>query len=407
MKEKLYLAQRIAMILIAFGILTFSNSCKDDDKDEPKEEKTVLTVNGSSIAKHTFPGLFDGGKGIDYKQSFKINSSEEWTLNNNADWLNVSPTSGSGDVDVVIYPTKENKTDQERVDSLILASSDVRVTIYITQKAGKPVCKVVPKNEVALYDCVAWEYEATPNVNDFQYIVLKESAYKRLTENELISMIQQEERLKYADEYLTGLAYDSDGNSIEDETTYYFASLAYNKDGEAGMLQEVKIKTPPYYNYNDDAWVSFDNVEANLSEGFWFDTKKEGYCNTYHMIYGISDSYYNKAVFAFEINYYLKNNKTKHWLAENEDMEIVTDYPNNHTFTYYTYYLPLYPICFAYGWGIFKDGKLSSDILGFSWDTSSSEVIQNRSKHNKIELTNFVIERSKVEQRTKQAHLNK
>lgn len=399
MNKKFYLMQKIAMTLIAICILTFNSSCKD--------EPTELSVNGSSIAKHTFPGLFDGGKGIDYKQTFKIKSNKEWTLSGEVDWLNISPTSGNGDVDIVIYPINENKTDQDKVDTLIVTAPDITITICITQQAGMPVCKVLPKNEVALYDCMAWEYEATPNVNDFQYIVLEEKEYKRLTENELISKIQQDERLKYADEYLTGLAYDSDGNRIEEETTYYFASLAYDKEGKAGMLQELKIKTPPYYSYNDDAWVSFDNVGANLSEGFWFDTKKEGYCNTYHMIYGISDTYYNKAVFAFEINYYLKNNKTKHWLAEYEEMEIVTDYPNNHTFAYYTYYLPVYPICFAYAWGIFKDGKTSSDILGFSWDTSNSESMSNRSQHRENKPSNFIIERSKVEQRTKHAHLNK
>ena len=201
------------------------------------------------------------------------------------------------------------------------------------------------------------------------------------------------------------MLYDRDGNRIEEKTSYYFVSVAYDKNGEDGMLQEMKIKTPSYYNVDNDAWVSYDNVQANIDEGFWFDAKKEGYCNTYHMIYGISNTYYNKVVFAFEINYFTKN-KTKHWLAENEQMEIVTDYPNNHTFTYYTYYLPIYPICFAYSWGIFKDGKPSSDIVGFTWDTSSSESMQNKSQHNENELNNFVIERSKVEQRTKLAHLN-
>ena len=140
-------------------------------------------------------------------------------------------------------------------------------------------------------------------------------------------------------------------------------------------MKKTKIKTPAYLNADNDAWVNFDNVQANMSQGFWFDAIKEGYCNTYHLIYGIGIETYNSVVYAFEINYYLKNKK-KHWLAENWEMEIVTDYPNNHTFTYSTNLLSYIPICFAYGWGVFKDGKLSSDLVGFQWDTSKEEARQ-------------------------------
>ena len=84
-------------------------------------------------------------------------------------------------------------------------------------------------------------------------------------------------------------------------------------------------------------------------------------------------------------------------------MEIVTDYPNNHTFTYYTTYLPTFPLCFAYAWGVFKDGTLSSDILGFQWDTSASSSIQKVSpKAQKKE--NVLIRRSIESKRARKMH---
>ena len=339
-----------------------------------KGTSASITVNGSASAEHTFPGLFDSGKsGIDYKQVFKIKSNVQWNVSGREDWLNISPTSGNGDVDLTIYPSSANTSDKERKATITLSGSGVSVSIEIIQGQGKPVCYVLPANEVALYDRICWEYTATSNVNKFQWILLSEREFNRMTDNELIEEISKEEELKFVDDYLSMVGYDSHDNRITQSSTYYLVTIAYDGDNKAGEVKKTKIKTPAYLNADNDAWVNFDNVQANMSQGFWFDAIKEGYCNTYHLIYGIGIETYNSVVYAFEINYYLKNKK-KHWLAENWEMEIVTDYPNNHTFTYSTNLLSYIPICFAYGWGVFKDGKLSSDLVGFQWDTSKEEA---------------------------------
>ncbi len=405
--RKNYFLQIFAVIWVAMLSIGFS-SCgggDDDEEDEPIDALS-LTVNGANSAEHSFPGLFDGGKGIDYKQVFKIKSNVQWTLSGKEDWLNVSPTAGNGEVDLTIYPSKENNTDTQREATITLSGSGLSVTINIIQEAGKPTCYVVPANEVALYDCIAWEYEATTNVNNFQYIFLLEREYSRLTDKELLEELQKEELLKYADDYITSRGYDSYGNRIDENSTYYFVSVAYDTEGKAGELKKIMLKTPAYQNVDDDAWVSFANVQASYSRGFWFDVTKEGYCNTYHLIYGIGVENYNRGVHAFEINYYIKNNK-KHWLAESWEMEIVTDYPNNHTFTYSTYYLSYYPVCFAYGWGVFKDGSLSSDILGFSWDTSQNQSMIKRISRNEENIQNITIVRSVEEERAKKMRSNR
>ena len=170
-------------------------------------------------------------------------------------------------------------------------------------------------------------------------------------------------------------------------------TIAYDREGNAGELKRTKITTPSYLDADYDAWVDFANIKANLLSGFQFDAIKEGYCNAYHLIYGIGEETYNSAIYAFEINYFLKYNK-KHWLAENWEMEIVTNYPNNHTFTYSTSYLLDYPICFAYGWGVFKDGTKSSDLVGFQWDTSTENAMQKAPLYSDDAPKNFTISRS-------------
>ena len=368
-----------------------------------KGTSAFITVNGANTANPSnFPGLFGNGKsGVDYKEVIKVKSNVQWTMSGSEDWLYVSSQSGNGEVDLSIYPRTENNADKEREVTLTLSGSGVSATIKIIQDGGKPVCYVLPANEVALYDRIGWEYTATSNVNKFQWILLSEREFNRMTDNELIEEISKEEELKFTDSYLSFVAYDSHDNRISQSSTYYLITIAYDSDGKAGELKKTRIKTPAFLNADNDAWVNFDNVSCNMSQGFWFDAIKEGYCNTYHLIYGIETETFNSVVYAFEINYYLKNKK-KHWLAENWEMEIVTDYPNSHTFTYSTTLLSYIPICFAYGWGIFKDGTISSDLVGFQWDTSKEEA-RRLNVRNADEFKNVTYRRSVETERAKRA----
>ena len=377
-------------------LLVFASCSNSDDTYE-----TYITINGTTEAEHFFPGVFDAGKsGIDYKQVFKVNSNVQWSLQGKPEWLNISPNSGKNEVDITIYPTSVNETDSKRVANITLLGEDAKATITITQEAGKPVCYVVPENEVALYDRICWEYSATDNVDVFKWILLADWEYERLTDRDLLNEVLKDEEKKYKDNYISCVAYDTHGNRITDNSVYYLITLAYDKNGNVGELKKTKIKTPDYLDVDKDAWVSFANVYTDSYSSFEFEAIKEGYCHTYHLIYGNINEEYNSAIYAFEINYYLKHKK-KHWLAENWGMEIVTDYPNNHLFTYVSYDLMYYPICFAYGWGTFKNGDLSSDLVGFQWDISKEEAINKAPSRGEEKLTNFTIVRSEEEQKAK------
>lgn len=357
-----------------------------------------ITVNGTTSSDGTeFPGMFDSGKsGIDYRQTFTVKSNVEWRLSNKPDWLNVSQTSGKGEVELSIYPTSENMSSSSRTASLTLqaTSASASATINISQTGYYKVVYVRPENTVALYDRICWEYTATSNVNKFQYIILSEREYNRMTDRELLAELQKTEELKYADDYLSFSAYDSHNNRITYSSTYYIVTVAYDENDNVGEMQKVKVTTPAYLDATNDAWVNFDNATYG-SAGFKFETIKEGYCNTYHLIYGLADQVYNHALYAFEINYYLKYKK-KHWFADALNMEIVTDYPNNHTFTYTTSNFSRLPVIVAYGWGVFKDGTLSSDLVGMQYDTSSSSAKQMRASRNINTSERGIVKRSDI-----------
>lgn len=402
MKAKSFLFSMLAFVMAAMLSVGIS-SCgsKDDPEPNPEQTSPSILVNGLTESSLSFEGSFDGKSGIDFKQTVTVSSNVVWTLSGVPDWLSVSPTNGNGTITMTIYPKSQNETSSSRNASLILSGDGVSATINIIQGNGLSLCSVEPTNIVTLYDRISWDFKATGNVNKFQYMILSEREYNRMTDREKINALSEEEGLKFVDDYVAMVGYDKYGNTILPNSSYYIVTLAFDVDDKAGELRNVKVTTPVYLNGDDDAWVSFDNVYANYSSGFWFDATKEGYCNTYHLIYGIlpSDYYYNSGIYAFEINYYIKNKK-KHWFAENWGLEIVTDYPNNHTFTYTTTLLPYYPRCVAYAWGVFSSGKLSSDLMGFQWDLSSSSVKQ-ATRAGEEENNNQLISRSVEQARAK------
>lgn len=247
---------------------------------------SAITVNGTESADITFTGAFDNKSGIDFKQTVKVASNVSWSVSGKPDWLSISPSNGNGNVDMTIYPTSENETSSPRTATIILTGAGKTATINVTQEAGKPVCYAEIQNEVVLHDRMCWEYKATSNVNTFQWILLSEREYNRLTDKELLEELSQEEKLKFTDDYLSMVVYDSHNNEIVSNSTYYVVTVATDANGKTGELKKKKLVTPYYKNGTNDAWVSFDNVYSNQSKGFWFDTTKEGYCNTYHLIYG-------------------------------------------------------------------------------------------------------------------------
>ena len=388
--------------MMSVGFVSCGGSDDENTIDPPQPPTYSINVNGSGSTNLTFNGSFDGKAGIDYKQSVKVVSNTQWNASieyktsGQSDWLSISPSNGNGDITVEIYPKSQNENVEERTATITLSGSGASATIEVVQKSYKYDGYVLPANEIALYNRLCWEYSGYNDPNKFQYILLSENDYKRMTNNELLARVQQAEVLKYDDGWLSTFGSDSNNNKLVSGTTYYFVSLAYDKNDEVGVLKTKTYTLPEYKDENNDAWVSFGSFSYN-SSGFKFTTTKKGLCDSYHIIYGNSYETNNSAVFAFEINYYLKNQK-KHWLAKNDywEWEIITNYPNSDTFSYSSNMMSALPVCFAYGWGMFKNGSLSSDLVGFQTDISTSSAPKFRVARSEENVDNMTIKRSEV-----------
>lgn len=333
---------------------------------------TTLTVSPADIT-------FNGESGL--KDDFTISTNGHWTISGKPEWLNV-PTSGDGDTKCKIETMSANDTDEDRIAELQIAADGKYVTLKVTQKGLRANCSIMPTNLVALYDEICFDLTATGDINTFKYIIHSERDLNRLTDKELEEELAAQESNKFADDYIIFPdSYYSEGRYyyLDPNTTYYICTIAYDVKGNPGAVKKTPIKTLEYIDYDKDAFVSFSEETYGVG-AFQFTCTKEGYCNTYHLIYGnLPASYksYSRVLYAFEINYYLTKHQ-KHWFAETWELKIETDYPNNHTFTYMTSTLSQYPLLVAMAWGVFKDGSVSSDMTGFRYDISQDGYAPNR-----------------------------
>lgn len=353
-------------------ITTSDGTLSETVKIQQEAAETTLTVSPSDIT-------FNGESGL--KDEFTITTNGHWTISGKPEWLNV-PTSGDGNTNCKIETLSANDTDEDRTADLLITADGKKAYLKVTQKGLRVQCSITPTNIVALYDEICFDLKATGNINTFKYLIHSERDVNRLTDKEIEAELEEVEANKFVDDYIIFPdSYYSEGAYwyLQSNTTYYICTIAYDVNGKPGALKKTPIKTLKYLDYDNDAFVSFSD-EAYGAGGFQFTCTKEGYCNSYHLIYGNLPSAYRgypRVLYAFEINYYIKNSR-KHWFAENWGMKIETEYPNNHTFTHITSTLSQYPLLVAMAWGVFKDGTVSSDMTGFRYDISLEEDAPNR-----------------------------
>lgn len=333
--------------------------------------ETSLTVSPAEIT-------LNGEKGV--KDEVTITSNGHWTISGIPEWLNI-PSSGDGETKCKLETLFANETDEPLTADLKITADGKTVTLKVIQKALRVKCYIEPKNLVALWDEIGFELQPTGDVDEYKYIIhlAEDIDKKRLTDKNIEDELSQLKSQKLADYnpiffpdwYLStnGYVYDMDDN-----TQYYICTVAYDSKGNPGVLTKTPIRTLKYVDRDNDAYVT---VEGGFYDKYMaFDCTKEAYCDSYHLIYGNlpRGASYNNALFAFEINYYLKNKK-KHWFAEQYNLKLETYYPNNHTFIhYYNKSLAEWPVLVIMPWGVYKDGSVSSDLLGIVQDTSEGNA---------------------------------
>ena len=78
--------------------------------------------------------------------AFTITSNTSWSVSDNATWLTVNPTSGSGDSDLTAT-YQENITTSQRVGTITITGSGITRTVTVTQSAAPFILTVSPSNQ--------------------------------------------------------------------------------------------------------------------------------------------------------------------------------------------------------------------------------------------------------------------
>ena len=78
--------------------------------------------------------------------TFRITSNRNWTVEDNADWITVTPTSGSNDGELTVtYLENTNKI--QRIGRITVTGGGITRTVTVTQSATPFTLKVSPSNQ--------------------------------------------------------------------------------------------------------------------------------------------------------------------------------------------------------------------------------------------------------------------
>lgn len=354
-------------------------------------QTVTVTQKGSEVKLSTDISSATIGAKEGDEVEIAVFANTQWTLSGLPSWLKSSAPSGNTDKVIKLTALSDNVSATERTATLTIRAGGKSITVNVRQLAMLAKVTVVPANVIALYYQTCFEFDVTGNISTFQFEIISESEINRMTDKQIIRELEKNDKLVYNDEYIIS------SRTLDEKTTYYICTIAYDSEENRGELVKTRVQTPAYKDADNDAWVRttpyFNASYVN------FEFTKQGLCHKYHAIFGAN---YNEGIlgrggafYAFQINYYLKHGK-KHWFGEKNKLTIYTNYPNDHTFSEYNYNYPTYPYGVMYAWGVFEDGTLSSDCVGgdFEHYSTSSPAADIRATKEFEPAISFIIRRS-------------
>lgn len=366
--------------IMMFSVLSISlASCGGGDDPTPAPTPTNIVdptptstgsikVNGAESTDLTFPGEFGTGKsGIDYKLSVAVTSTVQWTMSKNADWISVSPSNGNGTLEMIIYPTQENMSAQERNATITLSGSGVSATIKISQGAGLDAnLDVTPTNIITLADGFAFDYSFGSKVKYYYVSKYLPSALDRKTDEEIIAEMSSNSnnRDTPSDGYVTSWQNQSP------LTEYIICTVGYSEDGKHGALKKTSITTKKGTN---QALATISDVEYNDTYWYW-NTTVNGFVTKYYMWFISNTSLYDTtdATVAWFFDKAMKNNPNQFSpIAQGDTWQKERNGGN---------------IFHVATWALDVDGNFSGVIGRFAGSISNAS--QRAMKQNYVEIPN-------------------
>lgn len=146
-------------------------------------------------------------------------------------------------------------------------------------------CTVTPVDLVVLSNQFAFDVEWGKNVSYFQLVVINELAASRLTDEEIISILDERDRYVKDDDYFYHAlsSYDNTAKYLSPLTSYVIYTLAHDAKGNRGDLMKTKVTTKSddkqpaatisNLKWIGDQWRCYIEINAYAVEYYrvWFD----------------------------------------------------------------------------------------------------------------------------------------
>lgn len=286
MNKKNYYCSVLAIVMVAVLCIGFTACGGDSGGDSTPPPTPNLYVNGVASTSLSFEGSFNGKSGIDFKQTVSVTSNVSWTVSGVPDWLSVSPTNGSGDLQLSIYPLNENSSPQTRTATITISGSGASATITVTQSAGLDAnLSVSPNTIVVLSDGFAFDFNYGSSVKYYYVARYLPTELERKTDNEIITEMSSNvgNRDTPSDSYVTSW------QNQTPLTDYIICTVGYDQNGKHGALTKTSIKTKKGTN---QALASISDV--HYDDTYWrWTTTVNGYVTKYYMWFITNTNLYN------------------------------------------------------------------------------------------------------------------
>jgi len=411
MKKKSFLWSLLGIMM--FSVLSISlASCGggDDSTTPPTQGPTggststptgSIKVNGAESTDLTFPGEFGTGKsGIDYKLSVAVTSTVQWTMTKDADWLSVSPSNGSGTLEMTIYPTKENLTASPQTATITLSGSGVSATIKVTQESPYSNAKTTPSNILVMCYGAAFDFTCNSDVAYYDYAILRNTDIVKYSDRELAEYLKSSnisERKTPNDNWVvsTTSLVTTESKGVD----YTIVTVSYNKAGEQGEVVKVPFTTKPTANA-PSVYATNPGLGEDSNKNLYLIWDMEG--NTYVNKYYTWTVLSNNSFLTYEKGDYLvawwvygeiQKNPNSHNTAINYSRNYVTSYERlegpqlklgaevgNAPFNTSTQYIQIF------SWATDQDNKLSGVVSNklFTYGTNAPRRISSVRESEKV-----------------------
>lgn len=355
-------------------ITATANANLNSEISVTQEAADYILVNGMESTALQF----SSNSGVNYKQTVKVSSNVSWTITGGIpDWLSVSPTNGSGDLNIEIYPKSDNDSDdKERTIQLVLVSGETKAAIKISQDSDlDPDAYVKPTNVIKLYNGIAFDYAFGKTVSYYFRGYMEKDAVASMTDEEIITVLETKfKRYTQSENEVAVFA------GLDEGKAYMIYTVGYNKQGKRGILTKTEFITKTKQTNEPMAWIS---DLTNDSNNWYWTVTKSATCSSYYMIstedydFAIAEDVYQ----AWTIDYYIRQNKISEYVNGGDWRRTKTG-----------------SLIAVMTWGVDKNGNFADAIewKGTSEIYSSRKIILKGSKEAKTDKNYPIIDLDKT-----------